>query len=156
MSDADTEDPAGTRLEPNDGGRTMVTASEIPLLVADGIGGRLEVTEEQVRLLKGGVFGHAVELLWLGYSVGEKSMPVRTITSVELVEPLFLPNFIRFSYPGSPPLTGSYFRDALAENALIMGWFDNRPFYRIKAWLERWPHRSPAPVPVNPGDRAPR
>ncbi len=134
----------------------MMTATEIPLFVADGIGGRLELTEEQVRLVKGGVFGRAVELLWLGYSVGERSIPVRTISSVEIVEPLFLPNFISFSYPGSPRQTGNYLRDALAENALIMGWFDNRPFYRIKAWIARWPHGSPPPVLANPGGRAPR
>jgi hypothetical protein len=125
-------------------------------MTADGIGGRLVLTEEQVRLVKGGVFGHAVELLWLGYSVGEASIPVRAISSVEIVEPLFLPNFIRFAHPGGPPLTGRYLKDALAENALIMGWFDNRPFYRIKAWIERWPHGSPPPVLANPGGRAAR
>ncbi len=101
------------------------------------------MTAEQIRLIKGGVFGHAVELLWLGYGVTEQSIPVRTISAVEIVKPLLLPNFIRFSYPGSPRQTGNYIDDALAENALVMGWFDNRSFYRIKAWIDRWPDHAP-------------
>ena len=117
-----------------------------PALVAVGIGGRIEVVDEQIRLIKGGVFGHAVELLWLGYGVSLKSMPVREITSVEIVKPLLLPDFIRFSYPGSPSRTHNYIDDALAENALIMSWFDNRAFYEIKTWIDRWPHLPPAPA----------
>jgi hypothetical protein len=115
-----------------------------PALVAVGIGGRIELVDEQVRLIKGGVFGHAVELLWLGYGVTLKSIPVREISAVEIVQPLFLPDFIRFSYPGSPPQTHNYIDDALAENALVMSWFDNRAFYEIKKWIDRWPHPAPA------------
>jgi len=121
-------------------------AIHIPALVAVGIGGRIELVAEQIRLIKGGVFGHAVELLWLGYGVIEKSIPVREISAVEIVKPLLMPDFIRFSYPGSPRQTGSYIDDALAENALIMSWFDNRAFYRLKAWLDRWPHLPAVPA----------
>jgi hypothetical protein len=116
-----------------------------PALVAVGIGGRIELVDEQIRLIKGGVFGHAVELLWLGYGVTLKSIPIREIAAVEIVQPLLLPDFIRFSYPGSPPQTHNYIDDALAENALIMSWFDNRAFYEIKAWIDRWPHLPPLP-----------
>ncbi|MGH6682923.1 MAG: hypothetical protein ACRECA_03180, partial [Pseudolabrys sp.] len=94
--------------------------------------------------VKGGVFGHAVDLLWLGYGVSENTIPVRAISAVEIVRPLIVPDFIRFSYPGSPSQTGRYIDDALAENALVMSWLDNRPFYRIKAWIERWPHVPPS------------
>ena len=114
-----------------------------PALAAVGIGGRLELAAEQIRIVKGGVFGHAVELLWLGYGITEKTIPVRQISAVEIVKPLVMPGFIRFSYPGSPRQTGNYLDDALAENALLMSWFDNRVFYRIKAWLDRWPHLPP-------------
>jgi hypothetical protein len=136
MSDADLEAAAGGHPLSRDPGGTT-TAPEIPLFVAFGIGGRIELGPEQIRLIKGGVFGHAVELLWLGYGVTEKSIAVRTISAVEIVKPLVLPNFIRFSYPGSPRQTGNYIDDALAENALLMGFVDNRAFYRIKAWLDR-------------------
>jgi hypothetical protein len=132
---------------PEDGARDHRQVSDTlgtgPALVAVGIGGRIEVVDEQIRLIKGGVFGHAVELLWLGSGVSLKSIPVRTITSVEIVKPLFLPDFIRFSYPGSPSKTDNYIDDALAENALIMSWFDNRAFYELKEWIDRWPHLSP-------------
>jgi hypothetical protein len=134
MSDVDLEAVVG---------ETAASTTEFPLFVAFGIGGRVELRAEQIRLIKGGIFGHAVELLWLGYGVTEKSIPVRTISSVEIVKPLVMPNFIRFSYPGSPRQTGNYIDDALAENALLMGHVDNRAFYRIKAWLDRWPDGAP-------------
>ncbi len=144
MSDADLQESAGgPRLGSEDPGARTNSGTGIPLLVAVGIGGRVELTAEHIRLIKGGVFGYAVELLWLGYGVTEKSMPVRTISAVEIVKPLVMPNFVRFSYPGSPRQTGNYIDDALAENALVMGWFDNRAFYRIKAWIDRWPDGAP-------------
>src|SRR5271170_5235475 len=150
MSDADLQiesgDPRRVSLPP---AGAVASESEVPLLVAVGVGGRLELAAEQLRLIKGGVFGYAVDLLWLGYGVTEKSIPVRTISAVEIVKPVILPDFIRFSYPGSPRQTGSYIDDALAENALVMGWFDNRAFYQIKAWIEGWPHRQPLPVGSN-------
>jgi hypothetical protein len=132
------DDPGGHRRD------FAAPAIVSPMLVAVGVAGRIELVAEQIRLIKGGVFGHAVELLWLGYGVSEKSIPVREISAVEIVQPMFLPDFIRFSYPGSPGQTGNYVDDALAENALIMSWFDNRAFYRIKDWIDRWPHLPPA------------
>lgn len=145
MSDADVaDDPPPRRPASPPPGAGQEAA--IPLLVAVGIGGRIELTFEQVRLVKGGVFGHAVDLLRLGYGVIEKTIPVRAISAVEIVKPLIMPDFIRFSYPGSPAETGHYLEDALAENALLMSWFDNRRFYRLKTWLDRWPHVPPLPI----------
>jgi hypothetical protein len=146
MSDADLHDIAGGhRTASQVPGSGTMSGIEAPQLVAVGIGGRLELATEQIRLIKGGVFGHAVELLWLGYGITETSIPVREISAVEIVKPLLLPDFIRFSYPGSPRQTGNYIDDALAENALVMGWFDNRVFFQIKAWIDRWPHSPPLP-----------
>ena len=154
MSNADPEgDAGGLRLVSQAPQGRSLFAIETPLFVAVGIGGRIELAGERIRLIKGGVFGHAVELLWLGYGITEKTIPVREISAVEIVKPLVLPGFIRFSYPGSPRQTGNYIDDALAENALAMGWFDNRAFYRIKAWIERWPHQEP-PTASETGGRA--
>ena len=151
MSNVDLEAGAGGQRP---GSRAPATRSispvETPLLVAVGIGGRLELAEERIRLIKGGLFGHAVELLWLGYGLSETTIPIREISAVEIVRPLVLPDFIRFAYPGSPSQTGNYIDDALAENALLMSWFDNRAFYRIKSWVERWPHARPAPAGSDP------
>ena len=138
-ADSYRDDASGRRL-------VSETTGTGPALVAVGIGGRIELMDEQIRLIKGGVFGHAVELLWLGYGVTLKSIPVREISAVEIVKPLVLPDFIRFSYPGSPPRTNNYIDDALVENALIMSWFDNRAFYEIKTWIDRWPHLPPVPA----------
>jgi hypothetical protein len=145
MYNADLEqDDAGRHRLVSQTPRTReMSGTPIPALVAVGIGGRIELVAEQIRLIKGGVFGHAVELLWLGYGVTEKSIPLREISAVEIVKPLFLPDFIRFSYPGSPRQTGNYIDDALAENALVMSWFDNRVFYQLKALIERWPNLPP-------------
>ena len=151
MSNADLGEAAGGRRRASPALSSGATSGvKPPLFVAVGIGGRLELAAEQIRLVKGGVFGHAVELLWLGYGVTETSIPVREISAVEIVKPLILPDFIRFSYPGSPRQTGNYIDDALAENALLMGWLDNRVFYRIKKWIEGWPHLPPALVVSNP------
>src|ERR1700693_272116 len=114
MSNTDLEDAAGgQRLVSQAPGTRNLSGIESPVLVAVGIGGRIELVAEQIRLIKGGVFGHAVELLWLGYGVIEKSIPVREISAVEIVKPLLMPDFIRFSYPGSPRETGNYIDDAL-------------------------------------------
>ena len=148
MSNADLQEGArahrGVSAASGDGEMAGIVAT--PVLVAVGIGGRLELAAEQIRIVKGGVFGHAVELLWLGYGITEKTIPIRQISAVEIVKPLLLPGFIRFSHPGSPRQTGNYLDDALAENALLMSWFDNRVFYRIKAWIDRWPHFAPPPA----------
>jgi hypothetical protein len=147
MSDADIKDDTGAHRPASEApGGWHMSGIETPALVAVGIGGRIELTADRLRLVKGGVFGHAIELLWLGSGVIEKTIPVRTISAVEIVKPLILPDFIRFSYPGSPSQTGNYIDDALAENALVMSWFDNRPFYQLKAWLDRWPHMPPPVV----------
>lgn len=44
--------------------------------------------------------------------------------------------YIRFSYPGSPAMTGNNLADMLAENAVIMSLVDNRPFFRIVERIE--------------------
>jgi len=115
------------------------TVPSAPILVAVGLGGRVELTAEHVQLRKGGVVGNMIELLWLGHGITENIIPLRQISSVEIVRPIVLPDFIRFSYPGSPPEQGRYLRDALAENALMMNLVDNRAFYAIKDWVDHWP-----------------
>ena len=113
-------------------------------LVAVGIGGRVELADSRVRLLKGGVFGHLVELLWLGHGVLESTIAVEQIAAVDIVETMLLPSFIRFSYAGGPKPSGHFLDDALAENALLMNLFDNRGFYRLKERIEGLQARGPA------------
>ena len=106
-------------------------------LVATGLGGRLELSDGELRIVKGGVLGALVDLLWLAHGMMEKRIPLIHVTSVEIVRFSILPSVIRVTYAGSPPQTGSYISDALSENALVMNVIDNRAFYEIMARVVR-------------------
>jgi len=106
-------------------------------LVAHGIGGRLELSRNQLRIIKGGTWGHIVEVLHLGYGMMEKRIFLDQIAAVEIVKLIIAPDFIRFSYNGSPQATGHYIEDAFAENALIMNPFDQRKFYALKDRMDQ-------------------
>jgi hypothetical protein len=108
------------------------TAKARATLVAIGLGGRIELSRDGLRIIKDGALGFIVETLWLGYGIMDKRLFLDQIAAVEIVQMILLPSFIRLSYPGSPPLTGHYVEDALAENSLIMNPFDHRKFYELK------------------------
>lgn len=114
------------------------TVAASAALVAVGIGGRLELSRNEIRIIKDGPWGYIVEALWLGYGIMEKRILLDHVAAVEIVQMLLLPSFIRFSYQGSPALTGHYVEDALAENALIMNPFDQRKFYELKARIDHF------------------
>jgi hypothetical protein len=105
-------------------------------LVAKCIGGRIELHGNVLHIYKGGIFGFLVSLFGIQGGFAERIIPLADISAVDCENPPFLPRYIRFSYQGSPPQTGSNLVDMMAENAMIMGLFDNRPLYRIKAKIE--------------------
>lgn len=113
------------------------TASGEAMLVARGLGGRLELSRNQLRIYKGGPVGHLVEALHLGYGMIEKRLFLDQIAAVEIVKLIIAPDFIRFSYNGSPVATGHYLDDAFAENALIMNPLDQRKFYALKDRMDQ-------------------
>lgn len=129
MSEETAQFPAGERT-------ALAPTSHGPALVAVGIGGRIELAGDRLHLVKGGLFGHLVEILWLGHGVLENSIAIAEITAVEIVKTILLPSFIRISYAGGPKPSGRFLEDALAENALLMNLFDNRGFYRVKEGIE--------------------
>ncbi|MBI3453278.1 MAG: hypothetical protein HY057_10745 [Rhodospirillales bacterium] len=108
----------------------------VPTLVAEGMGGRVELVGEQIHLLKGGVFGFFASMFGMEGFV-EKTIWIGQLTAIEIIRPVIFHEYIRFSYAGGPSATGHHFRDAMAENALMMNMFDNRPFYRLKEEIER-------------------
>lgn len=108
-----------------------LAASDMPL-VAIGLGGRVEIVNGEIRIVKNTALGHLIDLIWFAYGVMEKRIPLSEVTSIEIIRPLILPDFFRVTYAGSPPQTGHYLRDALAENALMMNMFDNRAFYEVR------------------------
>jgi hypothetical protein len=114
------------------------TARPAAALVAVGVGGRIELSLNEIRIIKDGAWGYAVEVLWLGYGILDKRLFLDQIAAVDIVQMIVLPSFIRFAYQGSPPLTGHYVTDALAENSLIMNPFDQRKFHELKDRIDQF------------------
>ena len=113
-----------------------------PLLVARGTGGSLVLWEDQIWLDKCSLFSSLAKLFGFGLGKSTKSIVIKQISSVTIVQPMLFPNYIIFTYPGSPTSTGNLLRDALAENALLMNFFDNRPFFELKARMDELRHAS--------------
>ncbi|HYH20151.1 MAG TPA: hypothetical protein VD995_16185 [Azospirillum sp.] len=109
-------------------------------LVARGVGGRLELTGNRLRIIKGGVFGYFVTLFGIEGGFVERTVRVSHISSIELDVPVMFFRYIRLSYPGSPVMTGHTFLDMMAENSVLMSLVDNRPFYtlieRVEAMMD--------------------
>jgi hypothetical protein len=103
-----------------------------PLMVARGIGGRIELYHHAVRIVRHGYVNFL--LTWLGGRPAFVSteIAIDQISSFDIIEPVFFNDFVSISYPGSPPLTGNNLDDSLAENALMMGFFDNRKFHELR------------------------
>lgn len=121
------------------------TVEEHHTLVARGTGGRLELEGNCLRLIKGGTFGYFLEVMGIEGGFMEHTIRVSDISAVELDKPALFFRYIRFSYPGSPPMTGHDVKDMMAENALIMSLIDNRQLYRIVEEIERSMHRQAGP-----------
>jgi hypothetical protein len=113
-------------------GDATVGINHKPLMVAHGIGGRIELHYHAVRIVRHGYVNFL--LTWLGgrSAFVDTIIAIGEISSFDIVEPVFFNDFVAISYPGSPPLTGSSLHDCLAENALLMNFFDNRQFYAIR------------------------
>ncbi len=107
------------------------------MLVARGTGGRLVLWEDRVWLIKDSLFSGFANLFGFGLGKINKSIVINQISSVTIVQPMLFPNFITFTYPGSPASTGNFMRDALAENAMLMNFFDNRRFFELKERMDR-------------------
>ncbi|MBF0094675.1 MAG: hypothetical protein HQL33_05630 [Alphaproteobacteria bacterium] len=106
------------------------------LVTARGAGGVIELRGNRLRLTRGGFFGFLVTLLGIEGGYVERTIRVSEISAVEIDKPALLFRYIRFSYPGSPQLTGNDLHDMMAENAMLMSLVDNRKFYEIKERLE--------------------
>jgi hypothetical protein len=110
-------------------------------LIARGMDARVELVAGQVRIHRSGLMGLLITVLGHGDGLGEKTIPVRLLASVEIVRTFILGVFcfeyLRLSYAGSPERGGSAWRDAMLENVVVMGLFDNRDFYALKAAIER-------------------
>jgi len=106
-------------------------------LTAVGFGGKLVLHGNRLKVSKGGMFGLLASLMGFEGGFTERVFRISQISAIEIDRPILFFRYLRISYPGAPRQTGNDLRDVMAENAMLMSLFDNRPFYRIIGELER-------------------
>ncbi len=108
-----------------------------PIMVANGRGGRVELYENHVRLIRDGPLSIIAAIGFLPNASLDKTIPLDLITSVEIVNPITAVGYIRFSYPGAPTPAGKTLKDQRAENVVLMaGFLPNTTFWKIKEYIE--------------------
>ena len=107
------------------------------MLVVRGTGCRLELSQNQLRIVKGGIVGLIVTLLGFKGGFIDRTLKVTDISAIEMTEPVFLLRYMRFTYPGAPSRNEHNVHDMLAENAVIMSLWDDRNFYRLRELIEK-------------------
>jgi hypothetical protein len=108
-----------------------------PLMVAHGIGGRLEFYDNCIRIRRDGYVNYLLNWLAGRPAFIDTIIPLEEVASFDIIQPVLFNDFVAIAYPGSPPLTGRSLYDAMAENALLMNFFDNREFYAVKREFQR-------------------
>lgn len=105
-------------------------------LVACGLGGRLSIVGNRLMVNKGGVFGVLATMLGFEGAFMERALRISQISAIEIDKPALFLRYMRITYPGAPHQSGNNLHDMMAENAILMSLFDNRPFYRVMARIE--------------------
>jgi hypothetical protein len=108
-----------------------------PLIVARGIGGRLELYKDCIRIKRDGYVNYLLNWLAQRPAFIDTTIPLERVSSFDIVQPVLFNDFVVISYPGSPRLTGRSLHDAMAESSLLMNFFDNREFYDVKRAFQR-------------------
>ena len=111
-------------------------AQKIPLVVARGVGGTIELYDNELRIMRDSWLNHVLRWLTGATPLIERTIPLRHISGVAIVKPWILNEYFLLAYPGSPPASGYQLHDAVSENALLMNFFDNRRFYDLKRKLD--------------------
>jgi hypothetical protein len=115
-----------------------------PLIVAHGIGGRIELYDDCIRIRRDGYVNYLLNWLAARPAFIDTTIPLERVSSFDIIKPVLFNDFAVVAYPGSPPLTGRSLVDAMAEGSLLMNFFDNREFYAIKrAFQKLTARRSP-------------
>jgi hypothetical protein len=107
------------------------------LMVAYGIGGRIELYNNCIRIRRDKYVNYLLNWLAGRPAFIDTTIPLEEVSSFDIIQPVLLNDFVAIAYPGSPPLTGRSLYDAMAENALLMGFFDNREFYALKRGFQK-------------------
>ncbi|MEO3471870.1 hypothetical protein AAFN86_08395 [Roseomonas sp. CAU 1739] len=96
-----------------------------------GIGGCISVYQDRVVLQRRGLFFTLINLAFHLEREMESEIVLRQLTAVHFVRSLLFVQFLRFSYAGCPNPSGHYLRDAFAENAFMLSFFDNRRLVKV-------------------------
>jgi hypothetical protein len=102
-----------------------------PLIRVRGVGGCISVYPDRVVLQRRGLFFALINLAFHLEREMESEIMLRNLTAVHFVRSLLFVQFLRFSYAGCPNPSGHYLRDAFAENAFMLSFFDNRRLIRV-------------------------
>lgn len=102
-----------------------------PLMRIRGIGGSICVYQDRVVLHRRGLFFYLINLAFHLEREMESEIVLRQLTAVHFVRSLAFVQFLRFSYAGCPQPSGHYLRDAFAENAFMLSFFDNRRLVKV-------------------------
>jgi len=129
--------PFLTRLFHAHAVRHRLENADADTLTAVGFGVRVSLKGNRLKISKGGIVGLLGALLGFEGSFSERTLRIDQISAIEVDKPILFFRYIRVSYPGSPQMTGNDLRDVMAENAIIMSFFDNRAFYRIIKRVEK-------------------
>lgn len=106
-----------------------------PLFHVGGLGGHIDAFPDRLEIHRHGLLHMAFEILMLYEGSTETILPIRSITAINMIEPMVFPGYIRFSYDGAPDYSKDYWTDAMAPNTLLMGYFDHRPFLRLRDFV---------------------
>jgi hypothetical protein len=108
-----------------------------PVMVAHGIGGRIELYSDCIRIRRHGYVNYLLNWLAGRPAFVDTTIPLERVSSFDIIQPVLFNDFVVIAYPGSPPLTGRSLVDAVAEGSLLMNFFDNREFYAIRRAFQR-------------------
>lgn len=108
-----------------------------PIVLAQGITGSLEFHRDRLVLKKKGwPYGHK----------SEKTIPLRSVSAIQMKEPGLTPGYIQIIFSGSAEKAGAYFSAAQDENSITFLAKQKGPFLQIKDYAEAQIAKASAPV----------
>jgi hypothetical protein len=111
-----------------------------------GVGGWLILYPDRLRIVRQGLPFTSANLLFHIEREMDTVISLRELVGVHFVRSLLLVQFLRLTYPGCPTPSGSYLRDAFAENAFLYSLTDNRPLLGLTHEIARAAARAGGPV----------